>query len=180
MTAGRLRSRASTLWLRLAAPVSPGLMSQAAWRKKTSMLSTRPMDSATRSLAGSRALRMKSAFVRASVAKTVCDSRRAAACSHSAMPMEPATTKSRNGAARRSQRVEARGRGMRSGGYNVSAGTDDEASADYLKSHSYNHNGSPQRQCRMCGPVTVVCQPSGYFERSEYGGPLSRSTAVMR
>ena len=80
------------------------------------MFCTRPMDSATRSLAGSFALRMKSALVRASVAKTVLDSRRAAACSQSAMPMEPATTKRSSGAARRSQRVEERGWDMRSGG----------------------------------------------------------------
>ena len=71
------------------------------------------MDSATRSLAGSRALRMKSAFVRASVANTVCDSRLAAARSQTAIPMDPATTNSRNGPARRSQSVEVRDRGMR-------------------------------------------------------------------
>ena len=44
-------------------------------RKRTSMVRTRPMDSATRSLAGSLALRMKSALVRARVAKTDWDSR---------------------------------------------------------------------------------------------------------
>ena len=56
---------------------------------------------------------MKSALVRASVAKTRRDSRCPEACSQKASAIDPATTKSRNGSARRSQRLEGGRTGMR-------------------------------------------------------------------